>query len=103
MSVEALTVEGFKLVKATATGPGSDTTVTGGSAANLDLAVAANPSRILEIEALKSVSGLVDGVVLVGVSYPSLTTVRVRVFNPTGTNKTVTANSVSAEVLCKAI
>jgi hypothetical protein len=36
------------------------------------------------------------------VSYPSPTTVRVRVFNPTTSDINVTANSVTAAVLAKA-
>jgi len=103
MSVEALTAEGYKLVTATASGPASNVAVSAGAAANVDLTITANPARILSIEALKSISGLPDGVVLVGVSYPSLTTVRARVFNPTSTDKTVSAGTVSAEILCKAI
>ena len=102
MSVEALTAEGFKVVLASASGPSSDTVVSAGGAANVDLSVASNPANILEILALKSVSGLPDGVVLVGVSFPSTSTVRLRVFNPTGGDLTVTADSVTAYVLAKA-
>jgi hypothetical protein len=102
MSVEALTADGWKVVEATATGPAATVSVGAGTAANVDLAVAANPASIKEVLALKSLSGLPDGVVLVGVSYPSPTTVRVRVFNPTTSDINVTANSVTAAVLAKA-
>jgi len=102
MSVEALTADGWKIVKATATGPATNVAVSAGAAANVDLTVAANPALIKEILALKSVSGLPDGVVLASVSYPSLTTIRLRVFNPTTTDITVTANSVTAEIIAKA-
>ena len=102
MSVQALTADGWKVVIATATGPSTTQVVNAGTAANVDLTVAANPASIKEILALKSVSGLPDGIVLVSISYPSLTTVRIRVFNPTDGNINITANSVTASVIAKA-
>jgi len=102
MSIVGLTADGFKIVTATATGPGSNVVVSAGGAANVDLTVAANPAVIKEIIGLVSISGVVDGVVLEGMSYPNLSTVRLRVFNPTATDKTVTANSVTATILAKA-
>jgi hypothetical protein len=102
MSVQALTSDGWKVVTAPASGPSTDVTVTAGSAANVDLTIGSNPALIREILGLQSVSGLVDGVVLVGFSFPTISTLRLRVFNPTGSGKTVTANSVSAVVLAKA-
>jgi len=102
MSVEALTAEGFKLVLATASGPATTVSVGAGAAANVDLTVAANPGVIREILSLKSLTGLPDGIVLVGVSYPALTTIRVRVFNHTTSSINITAGSVSASVLAKA-
>jgi hypothetical protein len=102
VSVEALTADGWKIVEATATGPAAAVSVGAGAAADVDLAVAANPASIKEVLALKSLSGLPDGVVLVGVSYPSPTTVRVRVFNPTAAAITIAANSVTAAVSAKA-
>jgi hypothetical protein len=102
MSVQALTADGWKIVIANASGPASNVSVSAGTAANVDLTVAANPASIKEILALKSVSGLPDGIVLVGVSYPDLTTVRIRVFNHTTGSITITAGSVSASVIAKA-
>jgi len=102
MSVEALTADGWKVVEATAAGPAADTSVAANTSVDLDLAVAANPASVKKVLALKSISGLPDGVVLVGVSYPSPTTVRLRVRNVTAAAVTVTANSVSASVSAKA-
>jgi hypothetical protein len=102
MSVEALTADGIKIVLATAVGPSSNTVVSAGGAANIDLAVQPNPAVIRKILGFTSVSGLPDGVVLEYVTYPDIATVRVRVFNPTGSDKTVTANSVTATILAKA-
>ncbi len=101
MSVQALTADGWKLVIATASGPATNTTVNGGAAGNVDLTVAANPAIIREILGLKSITGLPDGIVLVGVTYPNLATVRISVFNPTTTNITISANTVSASVLAR--
>jgi hypothetical protein len=102
MSLQAL-VDGYKLVLVNATGPSTNVTVTAGSSANVDLAVAAGPANVLAMLGLCSVSGLPSGVVLAGVSYPSLSTVRLSVFNPTTENISVTANSVTATVLAKAV
>ncbi len=102
MSVQALTVEGWKLVLASASGPASDVSVGAGAAANVDLTVAANPALIKEVLGLRTVSGLPDGVVLANVTYPNLSTVRIRVFNPTSGAITIAAGAVSASVLAKA-
>jgi hypothetical protein len=102
MSVQALTADGWKIVTASASGPGSDVSISGGAAANVDLTVGSNPAQIREILAVQSVSGLADGVVLVGFSFPNISTLRLRVFNPTAGGKTVTANSVSAVIIAKA-
>jgi len=103
MSVEALTAEGYKLVRATALGPTAAVSVGAGAAANVDLVVQANPAKILAIEALKSLSGLPDGIVLVGVTYPDLSTVRIRCFNHTTAAISIAANSVTAEILAKGV
>jgi hypothetical protein len=102
MSVQALTADGWKIVTASASGPGSNVAVSAGAAANVDLTVGSNPALIKEILAVQSVSGLPDGVVLVGFSFPTISTLRLRVFNPTSTDKTVTANSVTAVIIAKA-
>ena len=102
MSVQAL-VDGYKLVLADATGPSADVSVAAGASANVDLAVAAGPAKVLAILGLQSVSGLPSGVVLAGVSYPDVNTVRLTVFNPTSAAITVSANSVTATVLAKAV
>lgn len=101
MSIQALTADGWKIATVAAIGPASNVTVSAGSAANVDLAVSANPINVKTVIGLASVSGLPDGVVLAGVSYPDLSTVRLRVFNPTASAITVTANSVSASILVK--
>jgi len=102
MSVEVLTAEGYKLVRATASGPAAATSVAATTAANVDLTIAANPAKILAIEALKSISGLPSGVVLVGITYPDLATVRITVYNTTAAAVTIAAGSISAEILAKA-
>lgn len=102
MSVEASTVEGWKLVLATAVGPSTTVSVGAGAAANVDLAVSANPAVIREVLGFRSVSGLPDGIVLVGVSYPDISTVRIRVLNHATASIQITANSVTASILCKA-
>jgi hypothetical protein len=102
MSVKALTADGWKIITASATGPGTNTTVNAGTAANVDLTVASNPARIREILAVQSISGLADGVVLAGFSFPTTSTLRLRVFNPTSSNITINAGSVSAVIIAKA-
>jgi len=100
---EFLSRDGWKIVKLSATGPAADVTVTAGGAANVDLTIGTSMYNVKAIEALVSVSGLPDGAVLAGVSYPDLSTVRLRVFNPTGADVTVSAGSVTAYVLAKAL
>jgi hypothetical protein len=102
MSVQAL-VGGYKLALVNATGPSAAVSVAAGASANVDLAVAASPVKVLAMLGLCSVSGLPSGVVLAGVSYPDANTVRLTVFNPTGAAVTVSANSVTATVLAKAV
>jgi hypothetical protein len=102
MSVQALTAEGWKIVLANASGPAAAVSVDAGAAADVDLTVAANPANIREILALKSVTGLPDGIVLVGVTYPDLATVRVRVLNHSAAAITIAAGSVSAVIMAKA-
>ncbi len=87
-----------------ASGPGADVTVTAGGANNVDLTISLGKvQRILDHLAVVSVSGLPDGAVLAGFSFPDVTTLRLRVFNPTEADVTVSAGSVSAEVLVKAL
>lgn len=102
MSVEALTADGWKIALATATGPATTVSVPATSPADVDITLAANPARIVEVLGLRSLTGLPSGVVLVGVSYPALNTVRIRVYNTTGSAVNITAGSVSATVVCKA-
>jgi len=102
MSVEAQTADGWKIATATAVGPAAAVSVAAGAAADVDLTVAANPAKIVKILGITSIAGLPSGIVLAGVTYPTLTTIRLRVFNPTASAITVTANSVSATILAKA-
>jgi hypothetical protein len=102
MSVEALTADGWKVVEVTAKGPAADTSVAAGASADVDLTVAAGPANVKKLLALGSITGLPDGIVLAGVSYPSPTTVRVRVHNVTTAAITITAGSVSATVIARA-
>jgi hypothetical protein len=103
MSLQALTADGKKVGLVTATGPSTAVSVSAGTAANVDLPIATPPFIIQEILSLKSIAGLPDGIVLVGVSYPNLSTVRVRVFNPTAAGISITANSVTASILVQAV
>jgi hypothetical protein len=102
LSVHALTADGWKLVTATATGPGLAVTVAAGANADIDLTVAANPANIKAVLGFISLAGLPDGIDLVGVTYPNLATVRVRVRNNTTGPITIAAGSVSASILAKA-
>jgi hypothetical protein len=102
LSVQAITADGWKLVIASATGPAAAVSVAAGASADIDLAIAANPANIKEILAFKSVTGLPDGIELVGISYPALSTVRVRVRNGTAAAITIAAGSVSASILARA-
>jgi len=102
MSVEALTADGFKIVIATASGPATAVSVGAGAVADVDLTVVANPAVVREILGLRSLTGLPSGIVLVGVSYPNVNTVRIRVHNVTAAAITITAGSVTATVLAKA-
>ena len=97
-----ITADGYKIVTVTATGPASTTAVTAGAAADISLAVEDSPHNILEIIAVKRISGLPDGVVLAGWS-ATADAVTLRVFNPTAGNIDVTADSVTVELLAKAL
>ena len=101
---ESLLLTGEKVEVLTASGPSADTTVGTGAAANVDLTISLGKvKKILDHLAVTQISGLPDGVVLAGYSFPSETTLRLRVYNPTGADISVTAGSVSAEVLAKAL
>jgi len=102
MSVHALTVEGYKIVEVTAVGPASNTVVTAGAVATLDLAVRPGVGVVVDILALKSVEGLPAGLALAGVSIVDANTVRLTVYNATTGSVTVTANSVTARLIAKA-
>ena len=104
MSVEFHVDTGHKIALLSASGPGADVTVSSGGATNVDLTISLGVvNTILENLSVVSVSGLPDGVVVAGWSFPSSTTLRLRVFNPTASDVTVTAGSVSATVLSKAV
>lgn len=102
MSVEAITLDGKKIVIASAIGPSSTVNVAAGSTANIDLSVQPNPAIIRNILAIGTVTGLPTGVAINGISYPSLTTIRITVYNPTGAAVSIAANSVTATVLARA-
>ena len=101
---ESLLLTGEKVEVLSASGPSSDTSVAATSAADIDLTISLGKvKKILDHLAVTQISGLPDGVVLAGYSFPSETTLRLRVYNPTSADITVTAGSVSAEVLVKAL
>ena len=101
MTLIGLTADGWKLVKATAKGPVSDTSVSAGASATLKLSIQPNPSVVRDVIAITSVTGLPSGIVISNISCTT-TDVSITVFNPTTSAITVTANSVTAEVLAKA-
>jgi len=104
MSVEGMLGTGEKLALLSASGPASAVTVTAGDHANVDLTVSVGViSRVLKALGVKSISGLPTGAVIEGYSFTNETTLRIVVFNPTGSDITVTADSVSATVLVKGL
>jgi len=95
---------GEKVTTISATGPAAGVTVAAGAAGNVDISLPIGIlSRILEPYAVKSITGIPDGVVLVQFSFPDPTTLRVRVFNTTAAAITITAGSITAEVLVKGV
>jgi len=85
-------------------GPSSDVTVAGGAMGNIDLKL--QPSKlnnVLKVLGVKSISGLPDNVLLAGFSFPDNSTLRLRVKNTASGDVTVSANSVTAEVLVEGI
>lgn len=102
MSFPIHTQEGYKLALVTATGPSANVSVGAGASANVDLSISFD-TRIIEALGIAGVSGLPSGVVIQGIEFPSTSTVRLVVFNPTAAAITVTANSVSARVLVRSV
>ena len=79
-------------------------TVATGTAGDIDLAISLGEvKQILEHLGVVSISGLPDGLAIAGITFPDATTLRIRVFNPTAGDITVSAGSVSASVLVKAV
>jgi len=104
MSVEGKLRTGEKLALLSASGPSSNVTVSAGDTANVDLTISVGVvSRILQNLGVKSISGLPVGVVIAGFTFPNTTTLRLVIYNPTTSAVTVTADSVSADVLVKAL
>ena len=100
---ESLLLTGEKVEVLSASGPSADTSVDATSAADIDLTISLGKvKKILDHLAVAKISGLPDGVVLVGFT-PSDTTLTLRVYNTTSAAVTITAGSVSAEVLVKAL
>jgi len=86
------------------TGPAADTSVDATSPANIDIPLAPTKgNKILEIIALKEISGLPDKVVLAGFTFPDATTCRLRVFNTDSAAVTITANSVTVKAYAKVL
>jgi len=104
--IKALGRRGVKAEYASATGPSADVSVGTGAAANIDVSVSLSGGAFLTtptIVLLTEVSGLPDGVVLAGWSFPSKSTssitVRLRVYNPTSADITVSADSVTVKIV----
>lgn len=94
----ALLPNGLKLVKASGTGPGSDTVVGAGASGTVAITVDMPEVSRVVLGAVMNVSGLPTGVVLKGwsISHGSIT---LSLFNPTGSDVTVTTDSVSVDLL----
>ena len=103
MSVELVTADGYKVTVEVAKGPASTTTVGTGAVANIDLAVAPGRAVVMSVLGVRTVEGVPDGLVLMGVSYPDVKTVRITVKNVSGAALTVAANAVTATVLAKSL
>ena len=102
-TVVGLTATGTKLVLVRASGPASDTTVGAGASATVALSYAASEaSKILRALGIAAVAGLPDGVVLEGFSADE-SGVSLKVRNTTGSDVTLSANSLSATVLVEAL
>ena len=93
-----LTPQGYKRLVVAAKGPSSDTSVDATTAADITLSYQPGDyNTIVDVKGVRKVSGLPDGVVLVGFA-ASPDSVTVRVYNTTGGAVTIAANSVEAEV-----
>jgi len=87
---------GYKLEKITATGPASNTTVTAGAASNI--AVSINPSiKAVTVLGVSKVDGVVDGLAIARI-VPSTTGVTIRLLNPTASDITQNAGTVTVDV-----
>jgi len=97
-----LLADGKKLAVLTAKGPASDTSIASGADANIGLAVQPGiQSNVINVLAIREITGLPGGVVLEGISVVSPTTIRITVRNTTAAAVTVSANSVTATVLAE--
>jgi len=86
---------GYKVKDGSATGPDSDTTI--GAGASGDIVIAINEPNLYK-GAITKISGLPAGVVLAGFEI-SNTAITLHCFNPTSSDVTVTAGSVSVEYI----
>lgn len=93
-----ITLDGKKRDVVTATGPSADVSVGGGTATNISLAYGTTKfNRITRALGVKKISGLPDGIVLVGFEATESSVV-VRVYNVTTATITISSNSVSVDV-----
>ena len=94
------TLDGRKLVLASAIGPSAAVSVSPGTYATVTLALQAVPIRPHEVLGVLQISGLSGGVVLAGYSVSGFN-VNVVVYNPTSSTPSIAANSVTAVVLVR--
>ena len=86
------------------TGPAADTSVDATSPADIDIPLAPTKgNKILDPLGIREISGLPDGVVPVGITFPDATTCRLRVFNTGSAAVTITANSVTVKAYAKVL
>jgi len=92
-----------RLIKVTATGPASDTTVTAGSTGSITLQITLDINRNPINAGIASISGLPSGVYITSFSIdPNNRVVNVGLYNSNSSDVTITAGSVSAVLLVEA-
>jgi len=88
---------GHKIEKISVTGPSSDVTVTSGAANDVTIPISPSRIKVKEVIGVAKIDGVPDGLAIAGV-VPSTSQVVLRLFNPTASDVTVTAGSITVEV-----
>jgi len=93
-----VTVDGKKISLLTFTGPSADTSVDATSSGTVAIPISSQNIRIVDVIGIAQISGLPDGVVLVGFA-KSGSNINLTVYNTTGSAVTVSAGSVTVKAL----